>query len=105
MLPSSDLCLGKARLPVCVLVVCPRQAASQPYSTQDRIRDIRVSQLREKIAPDPVAEAMKRVSAIYDKMKNTLEDSAYADVSLSNGTNMQKFPRTSWDENYRKWKS
>ena len=61
--------------------------------------------MERKIAPDLVAEAMKRVSAIYDKMKNTLEDSAYADVSLSNGTNMQKFPRTSWDENYRKWKS
>jgi hypothetical protein len=36
--------------------------------------------MERKIAPDPVAEAMKRVSAIYDKMKNTLEDSAYADV-------------------------
>ena len=57
--------------------------------------------MERKIAPDLVAE----VSAIYDKMKNTLEDSAYAYVSLSNETNMQKFPRTSWDENYTKWMS
>ena len=59
--------------------------------------------MERKIAPDLVAEAMKRVSAIYDKMKNTLEDSAYADVSLSSGINIMKFPRTSWDETYKKW--
>ena len=58
--------------------------------------------MENKISPDPVAEAMKRASAVYDKLKNTLENSAYAEISLSNGTTMQKFPRTSWHETYRK---
>ena len=58
--------------------------------------------MERKIAPDPVAEAMKGASASYDKLKNTLENSAYAEISLSNGTTMQKFPRISWDETYRK---
>ena len=59
--------------------------------------------MENKIAPDPVPEAMKRASAVHDKLKNTLENSAYAEISLSNGTTMQKFPRTSWDETYKKW--
>ena len=45
---------------------------------------------KKKMALYPLAEA------IYEEIKNTLDDSAYAEVLI--GTlNIQKFPRTSWD--------
>ena len=51
---------------------------------------------------DPVSQAVKRISAIYEEIKNTLEDSAYAEILIET-VNIQKFSRTSWDEEYQKW--
>ena len=53
------------------------------------------------MALDPVAEALKRISAIYKEIKNTLEESAYAEILIKT-VNIQKFPRTSWDQEYKK---
>ena len=57
---------------------------------------------KKKIALDLIAEALKRISAIYEEIKNTLEDSAYAEILIET-VNIQKFSRTSWDEEYQKW--
>ena len=54
------------------------------------------------MALDLIAEALKRISAIYEEIKNTLEDSAYAEILIET-VNIQKFSRTSWDEEYQKW--
>ena len=54
------------------------------------------------MALDLIAEALKRISAIYEEIKNTLEDSAYPEILIGT-VNIQKFSRTSWDEEYQKW--